>query len=138
MQTPAGAIPYERTFDGLYGLEVLAASAEEVTGRVVVRDAVRQPFGLVHGGVYAAIAESLASQGTAAGVGGTGVAPVGISNSTSFLRPIADGTVHALARPRHRGASTWVWDVELSDDRGRLCALGRVTVGVRPPAGTGW
>jgi uncharacterized protein (TIGR00369 family) len=54
-----------------------------------------------------------------------------MSNSCSFLRPIASGSVNATARRRHRGRTTWIWDVELTDDDGRLCALGRVTVAVR-------
>ena len=133
----AAPIPPERSFDGLLGLEVLAVTDEEVSARLPVRDAIRQPWGLVHGGVLAAIAESLASLGTVSGVAEEGMAAMGISNSTSFLRPVLEGTVHAVARRRHRGRTTWLWDVEVSDDQGRLCALGRVTVGVRPPAGTG-
>ena len=123
--------------DDVLGLEVITVGEEEVTARVPVRDEVRQPFGLVHGGLYAAMAESLASRGTYAGVGEHGEVPLGIANQTSFLRPIAEGSVHAVARRRHRGRTTWVWDVELSDDQGRLCALGRVTVAVRPRGGSG-
>jgi 1,4-dihydroxy-2-naphthoyl-CoA hydrolase len=130
-------IPHGRTLGGVCGVEILSVGVEEVAARVPVRDAVRQPFGLVHGGLHALVAEELASLGTHAGVAADGLVPVGISNATSFLRPIADGSVHAVARRRHRGRTTWVWDVELSDDRGRLCALGRVTVAVRPAADSG-
>jgi uncharacterized protein (TIGR00369 family) len=56
---------------------------------------------------------------------------LGISNQSSFLRPVGSGTINATARRRHRGRTTWVWDVELTDDEGRLCALSRVTVAVR-------
>ena len=55
----------------------------------------------------------------------------GLSNQTSFLRPITDGTIHAVGRRRHRGRSTWVWEVDIADDNGRLCALVRMTVAVR-------
>ena len=55
----------------------------------------------------------------------------GLSNQTSFLRPIVDGTIHATARRRHRGRTTWVWEVEITDDRQRLCALVRMTIAVR-------
>jgi 1,4-dihydroxy-2-naphthoyl-CoA hydrolase len=57
---------------------------------------------------------------------------VGQSNSTTFLRPITSGSVHAAGTPRHRGRTTWVWDVEFTDDGGRVCALSRVTLAVRP------
>jgi uncharacterized protein (TIGR00369 family) len=120
-------------FDALYGLELLSASAEEATGRVAVRDAVRQPAGLVHGGVYASMAESLAARATQLAVGEGAVAS-GLSTQTSFLRPITKGTVHARALPRHRGRSTWVWEVDVTDDAQRLCALVRATVAVRPRA----
>ncbi len=118
-------------FDRHYGLEILEASDELVRGRVPVRDHVTQPTGLVHGGVHAAIAEALASLGTNHGVVAEGNVALGMSNSCSFLRPIAGGTIEATARRRHRGRTTWLWDVELTDDEGRLCAVGRVTVAVR-------
>jgi uncharacterized protein (TIGR00369 family) len=124
-------IPYERTFDALYGLTIDSLSDEEVTGHVPVRDEVKQPMGLVHGGLFAAIAEALTSTATALAVASEGKQAMGLSNATSFLRPITDGTVHATARRLHRGRTTWVWDVEISDDQGRRCALTRMTIAVR-------
>ena len=119
-------------FDALYGLEVLEFHDDLVLAQVKVRDDLRQPFGLVHGGVFASIAETLASVGTAVVVTPEGNGAMGLSNSTSFLRPITDGTIHARAVRRHRGRTTWIWDVEISDDDGRLCALSRMTIAVRP------
>jgi 1,4-dihydroxy-2-naphthoyl-CoA hydrolase len=128
----APVVPLDRTFDALYGLEILTRSDEEVTARVAVRDEVRQPMGLVHGGVYASMAESMTSVATGWAVAGDGMMAQGLSNQTSFLRPILEGTVHARAVRRHRGRTTWVWEVEITDDQGRLCALVRMTVAVRP------
>jgi 1,4-dihydroxy-2-naphthoyl-CoA hydrolase len=130
-------LPYrsDRGFDGLYGLEVVEVSEERMRATVSVRDELKQPFGLVHGGVYAAVAESLASLGTALGVIGDGKAAMGLANSTSFLRPITEGEIHAEARRRHRGRTTWVWDVEVTDDQGRLCVVTRVTIAVRDAPG---
>jgi uncharacterized protein (TIGR00369 family) len=119
-------------FDALYGLEVLEVTDDLVRAQVAVRDELRQPFGLVHGGVLASIAETLASLGTAVVVIPEGNAAMGSSNSTSFLRPILDGTIHARALRRHRGRTTWIWDIEITDDAGRLCALTRMTIAVRP------
>ncbi len=127
-----GLIPVEKTFDGLYGLELLEHSAEEVRAQVRVRDAIKQPMGLVHGGVFASIAESITSMATAIAVHDEGLGAQGLSNQTSFLRPILEGTVHAVARRRHRGRTTWVWEVEITDDAERLCALVRMTIAVRP------
>ena len=122
-------------FDALYGLEVLEVTEELVRARVPVRDALRQPFGLLHGGVLTAVAETLASLGTAAVVVPQGEAAMGLSNSTSFLRPITHGTVHGRAIRRHRGRTTWIWDIEMTDDDGRLCAISRMTIAVRPMPG---
>ena len=124
-------LPFDQTFDALYGLEIVEHSDEEVRARVAVRDAIKQPMGLVHGGVFASIAESITSMATAQAVFGDGKSAQGLSNQTSFLRPITAGTVHAFARRRHRGRTTWVWEVEISDDQERLCALVRMTIAVR-------
>jgi 1,4-dihydroxy-2-naphthoyl-CoA hydrolase len=121
-----------RGFDALYGLEFEVCGEEEVRARVLVRDELKQPAGLVHGGLYASMAESMASFGTGLGVLAEGSAAMGLSNSTSFLRPITEGTVHGHARRLHRGRTTWVWDVHFSDDAGHLCAVTRMTIAVRP------
>ncbi len=120
-------------FEALYGLEILSLGEEAATARVAVRDEVKQPAGLVHGGVYAAIAESLTSIATSKALNREGTSAHGLSSQTSFLRPIVQGTIHATARRRHRGRTTWVWEVDITDDEGRLCALVRMTVAVRQP-----
>jgi 1,4-dihydroxy-2-naphthoyl-CoA hydrolase len=119
-------------FDRLYGLQLLEVSDSEVRAQVQVRDELKQPAGLVHGGLYAAVAESMASLATGFAVYPGGFTAMGLSNSTSFLRPILAGAVHAHATRLHRGRTTWVWDVRFSDDAGRLCAVTRMTIAVRP------
>jgi 1,4-dihydroxy-2-naphthoyl-CoA hydrolase len=119
-------------FDSYYGLELHELGEEPVRARVAVSDHHKQPTGVVHGGVYASIAEALASYGTTVGMLDEGKVGIGMSNHSSFLRPITGGTIHAEARARHRGRTTWIWDVELSDDEGRVCAVSRVTIAVRP------
>jgi uncharacterized protein (TIGR00369 family) len=126
-------LPYiaEHGFDGLYGLTITELTDGEVRGEVPVRDEIKQQAGLVHGGVYASIAESLASLATAYAVMQEGRAAMGMANQTSFMRPITEGTIHAVARLLHRGRTTWVWDVEMTDDAGRRCAITRMTIAVR-------
>lgn len=119
-------------FDRLYGLEVTEVGDGEARGRVALGDDHMQPAGIAHGGVYASMAESLSSIATWLAVNDGGKRSAsGMNNNTSFLRPIASGTVHAHARARHRGRTTWVWEVEITDDQGRLAALSRVTVAIR-------
>jgi uncharacterized protein (TIGR00369 family) len=124
-------------FDALYGLELTEVEDGRLAARVVVREQLKQHAGLVHGGVYASIAESIASLGTHLGVAGQGLVATGLSNQTSFLRPITGGTIHAVAVAKHRGRTTWVWEVEMFDDQGRLCVLTRMTVAAREPRATG-
>ena len=125
-------MPLEASFDAAIGFVV--DDSEEIgriTGRLPVAARVCQPMGIVHGGVYAAIAESLASHGTGRGVLADGRVPLGMSNNTSFLRPVSEGSVHGTAVAIHRGRTSWVWDVEMRDDHDRLCATSRVTIAVR-------
>jgi 1,4-dihydroxy-2-naphthoyl-CoA hydrolase len=103
----------------LLQLDVLSSADGEISARLPVDDSLKQPLGLVHGGVFASLADALATRGTPGTV---------ISNQTSFLRPVTQGTIHALARRRHQGRTTAVWEVDIADDDGRLCALVRVTV----------
>ena len=132
MEIPGLVIAPQDSFNGLVGFELIDADEHRATGSVAVRDQLLQPWGLVHGGVFATIAETLASWATAITVIPAGDAAMGLANNTSFLRPIKDGTIHAVAVRRHRGRTTWVWDVDCSDDQGRLCATSRVTIAVRP------
>jgi len=121
-------------FDQLYGLELIEVGEELARGQVFVRDELKQPPGYVHGGVYVAIAEGLASIATAHAVAADRKLVAALSNQTSFLRPISQGAIHAVAVAKHRGRTTWVWEVELSDDQGVLCALTRMTISLRDAA----
>jgi uncharacterized protein (TIGR00369 family) len=118
--------------DSLYGLEYGETTLDRMTATCPVTPKVLQPYGIVHGGVFCAMAETITSVGTHLGVQDAGNIAVGMSNNMNFLRPITTGTIHAEAKPRHRGRTTWIWDVEITNDDGALCAIGRVTIAVRP------
>jgi 1,4-dihydroxy-2-naphthoyl-CoA hydrolase len=135
VSTSPSAVAPDSALDATLGFEVLDAGPERATGRFAAEDRVKQPLGLVHGGAFAAFAESLASMATYEAVASDGLIAVGLSNHTSFLRPVLAGTVHADGRRRHRGRTTWLWEVDFSDDEGMLCAVSRVTLAVRPAPG---
>ncbi len=123
---------HEGSLDQVLGIEGFEFDGEMIaTARMAVRDGVKQPFGIVHGGAYAALAESLASRATFESVAPEMVA-IGQANESIFLRPVFSGTIHARARALHRGRTSWVWDVEMTDDEGRLCATSRLIIAVRP------
>lgn len=114
------------------GVEWVNLDPDDARARIEVGPRHLQPYGVVHGGVFAALAESLTSAATYVAVREDGMVAIGQANDTAFLRPITDGYVNARATPRHRGRTTWVWDVEVTDDEGRPCALSRMTIAVRP------
>ena len=123
---PEGGLPKH------LGIEFGEEGPEVATATLAVGEHLLQPYGVVHGGVHAALAETVCSRATARAVAGDGMAAMGQSNHATFLRPISEGQINARATVRHRGRTTWVWDCEISDDEGRICALVRMTVAVRP------
>ena len=124
--SPTGSLSETLGIGGYERLDERRARA-----RMPVSGRIRQPFGIVHGGAYAALAETLCSMATYETVGPEEGA-FGQSNDTSFLRPVFEGAIEAVAVAKHRGRTTWVWEVEMSDAEGRLCALSRLTIAVRP------
>jgi 1,4-dihydroxy-2-naphthoyl-CoA hydrolase len=119
-------------FDALVGTEWLDDDPGHARAKVAVRDDLRQPVGLLHGGVISTLVESVCSRATALVVMGEGMAAMGQSISVSFIRPITAGSAEVKAEARHRGRTTWIWDAEVLDDEGRLCALAQMTIAVRP------
>jgi len=125
-------IPYEQSISSLDGLlELDEVEDRYITAHFTVLDRLKQPFGLVHGGVFSVVAESLASFGTYMHAYKEGKAAVGMSNNTSFFRSIKEGQVRALAKVRHSGRTTWVWEVEFTNENKELCALATITVAIR-------
>ena len=97
------------------GIEWLSLDPDDARARIAVKPRHLQPFGIVHGGVFASLAESLTSAATY-GVHDQDMVAMGQANDTTFLRPIGEGHINASATPRHRGRTTWVWDVEITDE----------------------
>lgn len=129
-QTPAN--PYlGRDLNAALNFKIDSVEEGNVKGHFDVHDGVRQPYGIVHGGAYAALAETLASVGTYAAVAPEGKIAMGMANNTQFLRSVSEGTVSAEAVAIQRGRTTWVWDVTLTDSEGRTCAVCRMTIAVR-------
>jgi 1,4-dihydroxy-2-naphthoyl-CoA hydrolase len=129
---PEPAIALERTFEGFLDLDWLELESEFVHVQFHVRDNLKQPLGLLHGGVYAGVAETIASIATVANVWPEGFIGSGLSNYASFLRPITGGVVDVQARLRGHDDREWTWGHEFRDERDKLCALVDVTIAVRP------
>jgi 1,4-dihydroxy-2-naphthoyl-CoA hydrolase len=122
-------------FAELLGIEWISTDPDDARARVPIRDELRQPFGIMHGGVMSSLVESICSYATAGAVHDEGMAAMGQSINVSFLRPIVEGAAEVRARARHRGRSTWVWEAEVRDSEDRVCALSQMTIAVRPRSG---
>ena len=112
-------------FGGGIGIQFGEVTPDRVVVTVEVGPHLHQPYGIVHGGVYCAIVEEVASVAGAVWLGGDGKV-VGVNNSTDFLRAVTEGTLTATGTPVHRGRTQQLWRVEITDHSGRLVAVGQV------------
>lgn len=126
----------------MLGLELVSARPERVEARLVVRADHQQPYGIVHGGVYASIAETVASVGAVvalqAKTGQEDAGAVGQSNHTDFLKATRDGVLRAVATPVHVGRSVQLWQIDITQEDGSLAARSTVrmfNVGVERMSG---
>ena len=113
-------------FNAVMGVRFVSAGRDEVIAEVALGDVHRQPYGVVHGGVYAGLIETVTSTGAALDAMTRGDSVVGLENTTSFLHATRAGTLRATARPLARGRRTQVWEASITDDAGRVVASGRV------------
>ena len=108
------------------GIVIIKASPDEVSCEWEVGEKHHQPYGIVHGGVHCGVVETLASIGAALVAQPRGQRVVGLENSTTFIRAVRAGKLHAVARPVTRGRSSQVWEAWIRDDKEQLVAQGRV------------
>ena len=120
---------------GTLGIRIIEASPDSVVLQLPVGPAVHQPYGLLHGGVSALLAESAASMGAALNVGDDQIV-VGIELSASHLRGMSSGTLTATAHPIRIGRAVQVWHISLTNDEDSLVCDAKCTVSViTRPAG---
>ena len=112
------------------GIELKVLTPEKVVATMPVDDRTRQPFGILHGGASAALAETVASIGAYLNVDGERQAAVGVELNANHLRPKSEGSVTATATPLHRGRRTQVWDIRIEDEQGRLVCASRCTLAI--------
>jgi 1,4-dihydroxy-2-naphthoyl-CoA hydrolase len=112
-------------FTDYLGVEFEEVTADRVVASWVAGPHLHQPFGIVHGGAYCSVVETLASVGAAVWLGDKGKV-VGVSNSTDFYRAVTEGRLSSTATPVHRGRSQQVWVVETTDEQGRMVSRGQV------------
>ena len=122
-------------FDKTMGMVFVKVSKTELIAEITIDERHRQPYGLVHGGVYAGMIESLCSVGAAVNVMSDDKDAVGLENNTSFLRATSAGTLRGTAHPIKMGKTTHVWQADIHDGDGHLVASGKVRLGILSAGG---
>ena len=113
-------------FNNAMGLTFIKATPDEFVAEIEIADHHMQPYGLVHGGVYAGMIETMCSTGAALTVWEENKSTVGLENNTSFLKAVRKGRLRCTARPLVKGKRSHVWEASIHDDKNRLVAVGRV------------
>jgi uncharacterized protein (TIGR00369 family) len=108
------------------GLRFVEATPDRVVATIEISDRHHQGYGIVHGGVYSGIIETLASVGAHLYASRDGRAVAGLENHTSFVRAIREGSLTATATPISRGRRSHLWQCDIVDEQGRMIATGRV------------
>lgn len=116
------------------GIEFTAFDEQSLTGTMPVDTRTLQPFGVVHGGAYVALAETLGSAAAALCVPPTHIA-LGLEINANHVRSASEGIITGTARPLHIGNSTQVWEIRMENEQGQLCSIARHTVAVKPKRG---
>jgi 1,4-dihydroxy-2-naphthoyl-CoA hydrolase len=114
------------------GIELIELSPKRVIATMIVDQRTRQPFGILHGGASAALAETVASLGATANVDRDEFVAVGLEINANHLRAKSDGVVTATATPIHIGRTTHVWDIRIVDEQDRPVCVSRCTLAIRP------
>ena len=109
------------------GIELTTLTQDKVVATMPVDDRTRQPFGILHGGASAALAETVASLGAVQNIDSETQAVVGLELNANHIRAKREGTVTATATPLHRGRRSQVWDIRIEDEEGRLICASRCT-----------
>ena len=112
------------------GIEITHLDKDKVVATMPVDDRTKQPFGLLHGGASAALAETVASIGAYLNCDPETQAAVGIELNANHLRGKTDGIVTATATPIHRGRSTHVWEIRIVDENDKLVCVSRCTLAI--------
>jgi len=120
-------------FNNTLGLQFTKATPDECIAEIEITENHLMPYGLVHGGVYAGLIETLCSTGAALTVWEESKHTVGLENSTSFLKAVRGGRLRCTARPLVLGKRSHVWEASIHDDKKRLVATGRVRLMVLEP-----
>lgn len=122
----------EGTLSAALGIRIDELGADYLRGSMPCDERTRQPFGLLHGGASAALAETLGSIAGNLCLDSERYLAVGMEINANHLRPVTRGMVTGTARAVHVGRKSQVWDIHIEDADGRLSCVARLTLAVIP------
>ena len=131
MNESAPNLPYFGTIHESLDIGIVEASVDKVVLEMEVTSKVHQPFGLLHGGASAVMAESAASIGAYLNCDPETQYAVGVDLNITHLRGKRDGRVMATALPVRRGRTVHVWTIDIQDEQGKMVAISRCTLAIR-------
>ncbi|AST94419.1 esterase [Sutcliffiella cohnii] len=121
-----------KTLMGQLGIEIVELSQERVIATMPVDHRTHQPFGLLHGGASVALAETVASMGTYHLIDQENEICVGLEINANHVRGVKEGVVKAVGTPLHKGKTTMVWDIKITDEKEQLVCVSRCTMAILP------
>src|SRR5579864_4799248 len=116
-------------------IKLISAEKDKVVATMPIGPHHRQQVGYLHGGISVTLAESLASLGTVLNIDASRQMAFGLEINANHLRPKREGQLTAVATAVHKGRTTHVWDIRITDEHDKLVCISRCTVAVvdRPP-----
>lgn len=127
---PSLNLDYKQTIHHSLGIEIEKATPDEVVLTMPVDGRTHQPFGILHGGASVVLAESAASIGAYLNCDPSRQTAVGLEINANHIRPKRSGTVRARAVPLHKGRSTMVWEIKITDEQEKLVCISRCTMAI--------
>ncbi|MED4016724.1 hotdog fold thioesterase [Sutcliffiella cohnii] len=121
-----------KTLMGQLGIEIVELSQERAIATMPVDHRTHQPFGLLHGGASVALAETVASMGTYHLIDQENEICVGLEINANHVRGVKEGVVKAVGTPLHKGKTTMVWDIKITDEKEQLVCVSRCTMAILP------
>jgi 1,4-dihydroxy-2-naphthoyl-CoA hydrolase len=122
----------QNTMAGFLGIEITEVGEDYLVGKMPVSPKVVQPYGIVHGGAYVTLAETLGSIGAAFSVDYTKFRCVGLDINSNHIRAVREGWVYARATALHIGKTTQVWEIKITNEAGKLVNISRLTMAILP------
>jgi 1,4-dihydroxy-2-naphthoyl-CoA hydrolase len=116
----------------LLGIEFTRMGEDEMEARMPVDNRTKQPFGILHGGASLVLAETIGSFASHWVIDNSKYIAVGMEINANHLRPVTHGYVTAICKPVHLGKLSHVWDIRISDDKGKAVCISRLTVAIVP------